>query len=106
MLEAELPVAVEKAAAEQARALAAAATEGTLTRRRRWTAVAGVLALIERNRRRRDRLFAQLVAGWLGEGRETDRLAEAVEAVAARLEAGISLAEAPGRGRPARGSGA
>lgn len=100
VLEVELPAAAERAAAETARALAEAAAVGGGQRRRRWTEVAGVLALIERNRVRRDRLFAGLAAEWLGEGKATVRLAEAVEAVAARLEGRAAAASGGVRSAP------
>ncbi|HEX4963909.1 MAG TPA: CHAD domain-containing protein [Thermoanaerobaculia bacterium] len=70
VLESELAEALEDAAAERARrllelALAADADPARLRAERRRSREAGLIALARHNRDRRDRLFADLEAGWL-----------------------------------------
>lgn len=89
VLETELAEAVETAAAERARRLFALALqeipdEALLRAERRRTREPGLLALVRRNRDRRDKLFAQIQAGWL-DGR-AEELLHQVEALARVME--------------------
>jgi CHAD domain-containing protein len=75
VLEADLAAAVEEAAAERAHRLFDLALQETpdaalLRTERRRTREPGLLALARLNRERRDKLFAQLRAGWLEERAE------------------------------------
>jgi CHAD domain-containing protein len=89
VLQAELAAAVETAAVERSRRLLALALEAVpdpvlLRAERRRTREPGLLALARQNRERRDRLFAEAEATWLG-GRSDDFLRE-VEALAGEME--------------------
>jgi CHAD domain-containing protein len=97
---ADLAAAVETAARQRSRVLFAAAAgeageegdDGAVPDAAEgWEPVQGLLELARRNRRRRDALFAELAAGWLGEdGDERRRLETAVGELAGWLEAGFS----------------
>jgi len=107
VLTADLASVVETAARERARTLFAAAVSGegeTPEARDGWEPVQGLLRLAQRNRERRDVLFAELAAGWLGggegeggeaagapdRGEERRRLAAAVVDLVGWLEVGFS----------------
>lgn len=93
VLAAELERAVDGAARERAGKRLAAAVEGDGAERAAeeagWEPVEALLTLARRNRERRDRCFAELEAGWLGEGDERRRLAAAVAELLGRLDAGF-----------------
>jgi CHAD domain-containing protein len=89
VLEAGLAEAVETAAAERTRRLFALALqeipdEALLRAERRRTREPGLLALVRRNRERRDKLFAQIQTGWL-DGRAEEFLRQ-VEALAEEMK--------------------